>query len=316
MAVTVRAVHPSEFEQLYDLLWRSFERHYLRDARDYFSPFYEKDPFMDEELVRVVRADGGGLAASVTIFDRTVLIEGRPVRMGGIGNVATHPEHRGKGLAGLLLDDCVELMKKKGFGVSLLFAGPVPLYEKHGWMSLDAFSWDFSGLKPPAVERGLSVRPVSWSSERLEVYNLHKGFIQRHNFPTDRNMAYWNNYVWEFKDRHCDLIGVFRSDELLAYAIVDHDWKESSTWLKELCCTTGDAIPAVVDHLMKKYGTRRIRFSGSGRDNPVVVFLKSVAGETAEEPQKGFMARNINSDFDMGSARFCGKLLHFSGDDF
>jgi predicted acetyltransferase len=191
-SITVGAVKPSEYEQLYDLLWRAFDRHYQHNAWDFFRPFYEKDPFMDEEFVRVVR-DGDRIVSSVTIFDRRVWIEGRPVRMGGIGNVATHPDFRGKGLSGIILDDCVSLMKKKGFDVSLLFAGPVPLYERHGWMTLKAYEYVFSGVSAPSVSPGLVCRPVSWPREHFKIFSLHKDFVKGHNFLTERNIAYWNN---------------------------------------------------------------------------------------------------------------------------
>jgi hypothetical protein len=207
-------------------------------------------------------------------------------------------------------------MKERNFDVSLLFAGPVPLYEKHGWTALDAFEYVFTGLRAPVPAAGLVCRPVSWTQERFKVCGLHRDFIARHNFPAERNPAYWHSYVLGFKNRTCGLAGVFRGDDLLAYVAVDHDLKERSVWIKELCFAAEDALPAVAAYLVRRYAPAKVRITASGRGNPAVAFFRGIADATSEDRLKGFMARNINAAFDMASDRFAEKILHFPGDDF
>lgn len=47
----------------------------------------------------LVRDDAGQIVSHVGVLTRTVLLDGVPVRIGGVGGVKTHPEARGRGYA-------------------------------------------------------------------------------------------------------------------------------------------------------------------------------------------------------------------------
>jgi len=311
MDFSVEKIKPIEYEELYEVLAVAFEK----TPWDYFRPFYENDPWMKDDFVFVIR-DNGKIVSSVTVFDRTVWIEGKRVKMGGIGNVGTLPSFRGKGLAGLILDKCRELMKKEGFDVSLLFAGPVPLYEKHGWSSLKVFSYVFSDFKEIKVDPLITVRPISWEKERFIVRQIHSEFIKQVNFATERNMVYWNSYVRMFKNKNCDLFGAFKKNLCVAYLFVDFDRKEKNLWLKELCWKDKEDLLSIIKGIIDIYKPEKIKLTGTGTANPVIDVLKEVSDNVYSDHQKGFMACNINANFDMKSDSFCDKILHFSGDDF
>jgi N-acetylglutamate synthase-like GNAT family acetyltransferase len=54
-------------------------------------------------------------------------------RVGGIGSVATHPEYRGKGLAGAVIDDCLKMMHEAGCHLSVLWTQRYSFYRQHGF---------------------------------------------------------------------------------------------------------------------------------------------------------------------------------------
>ena len=60
----------------------------------------------------------------------------RPVRIGGIGGVQTHPGHRHQGHARAAIARCVEFFREQGdIDIGLLVCVPelVPFYERLGW---------------------------------------------------------------------------------------------------------------------------------------------------------------------------------------
>ena len=70
------------------------------------------------------------------VYIRRMWINGQEVTEGGIGEVATHPAYRGRGLASQLMQDSEQWMRTHGIAISSLHAslGPVAaFYRKIGW---------------------------------------------------------------------------------------------------------------------------------------------------------------------------------------
>lgn len=101
-------------------------------GRDFFRRYIERDPTYADENVWVA-CDESKLLSCVQIFPRIIRVLDRDVPTGGIGSVFTHPEWRGSGLAGSVLDRAAEDMSKRGMELSLLFSGRHSFYERHGW---------------------------------------------------------------------------------------------------------------------------------------------------------------------------------------
>jgi ribosomal-protein-alanine N-acetyltransferase len=66
--------------------------------------------------------------------------------------IAVHPDHRGKGAAGTLMRECLEMVKQKNIGeveldVELVSRGAIKLYEKFGFKLANVlvFPSDFPG---------------------------------------------------------------------------------------------------------------------------------------------------------------------------
>jgi predicted acetyltransferase len=76
------------------------------------------------------------MVSNVHIIERTVLVGGLPVRVGGIGNVATKIEWRKRGYATRALQVAVDFLRdplKVDFGLMIATEKMIPSYEKRGW---------------------------------------------------------------------------------------------------------------------------------------------------------------------------------------
>src|SRR6266567_8139680 len=86
--------------------------------------------------LRVLVSEPEGLVCHVGIFRRAVIWNGRKMRAGGIGGVATREAHRRCGYASAALDAAIQTLKDEGsIDFALLFCEPhhAPFYERRGW---------------------------------------------------------------------------------------------------------------------------------------------------------------------------------------
>jgi aminoglycoside 2'-N-acetyltransferase I len=92
------------------------------------------------DLRVLVRAESGDVACHVGIFRRTVTWNGRKMRAGGIGGVATREVFRRRGYASVALDAAMQTLRNEGsIDFALLFCEPhhAPFYQKRGWQPFD-----------------------------------------------------------------------------------------------------------------------------------------------------------------------------------
>jgi GNAT superfamily N-acetyltransferase len=82
----------------------------------------------------------GELASHVEIIERTGMVGGRPVRLVGIGGVASAPEWRGRGLATVAMGEAAEFScgdLDAEFGLLICGQEKIPFYRKLGWEVVD-----------------------------------------------------------------------------------------------------------------------------------------------------------------------------------
>ena len=81
------------------------------------------------------------LASNVDIFVRMGTVAGQTFRMGGIGNVMTLPDYRGRGYASQAMDKARTFMSqvlKLEFAVLICEEHLIPFYESLGWQCVNA----------------------------------------------------------------------------------------------------------------------------------------------------------------------------------
>jgi aminoglycoside 2'-N-acetyltransferase I len=82
-----------------------------------------------------VRGEAGALVSFVGVYVREAVCNERPVRIGGIGNVKTHPSARGRGYANLGVRRAVEFFGEQNVEFALLVCEPhlIGYYARLGW---------------------------------------------------------------------------------------------------------------------------------------------------------------------------------------
>jgi len=96
--------------------------------------------FADADLRVLVQVEGEGLLCHVGIFRREAKWNGRKIRLGGIGGVATRADARCRGYASIALSAAIQTLRDEGAtDFALLFCEPsnVPFYVERGWKPFD-----------------------------------------------------------------------------------------------------------------------------------------------------------------------------------
>ena len=88
------------------------------------------------DLRVLIETDDGGTVCHVGIYFRTATWNGQKVHIGGIGGVATHPDHRRRGHASIALDAAAQTMRDHDAAqFALLVCEPhnFEFYQARGW---------------------------------------------------------------------------------------------------------------------------------------------------------------------------------------
>jgi predicted acetyltransferase len=239
-----RAIRLDELDECLDLWGNVFER----VGRNYFLPYLHGDPWFKLDYTRVCAVDGK-LVSAVQICERKVSFGTADIVMGGIGNVATLPEYRGKGYSSRLLKDCVWVMRSHGIDFSVLFTGIQPFYERVGWRSVRVPF--LSGRLKPEI-RASSSRKYSVRSRRdddLEhLGTVYEAFNATRPLTTRRSSQYWDGYVRSHLGSPQNMLVAEHAGAIVGYVYVPSD-KETFR-VQEIGCLPGHerCIYSLVSH--------------------------------------------------------------------
>jgi GNAT superfamily N-acetyltransferase len=126
MSYEIRWLRDDEWDQCLDLLGEVMDAN-----RGYFSDSFKRDRGRWQSMVVV--ADGE-ITSHIRIFDSRRRVGDCLVRSAEIGDVCTHPRHRGHGYMTALLNFAVTQLYLQGFDISTVYSG-VFVYEKAGWVA-------------------------------------------------------------------------------------------------------------------------------------------------------------------------------------
>ena len=127
----LRTATPDDLPSLYALWDRAF-------GAPLMVPVYETDDGRLDRTHVAVDPLHGRVVGSVYWTPRELGgPDGDTLRAGGVANVATAPEARGRGLVRALLSRAVEQMERDGADVALLFTGTPDVYRSSGFETFD-----------------------------------------------------------------------------------------------------------------------------------------------------------------------------------
>jgi len=126
MSYEIRWLREDEWDECLDLLAEVMDAN-----RGYFSDSFKHGQGRWQSLVLV--ADGE-IASHIRIFESERNVGDCRIRSAEIGDVCTHPRHRGRGYMTALLNCAAHQLYLQGYDISSVYSG-VPIYQKAGWVA-------------------------------------------------------------------------------------------------------------------------------------------------------------------------------------
>lgn len=197
--------------------------------------------------------DAGAVLAHVRLQAVDHWFGGRRVPTQHVASVAVPPEHRGRGVARVLMEEAVRSGAREGSGLSLLFPAATPLYRALGYEqagSLVRYRVDARAV--PAM--GEPMRPAR-DSDRAAIRRCHERAVRALNGPAVRPDDRWAELA---EASYAYVLDAAAADEVEAFALVDHR-REAGDWqytlvLRDWAAHTHRGLEAVVG-FVGRHGT-------------------------------------------------------------
>ena len=289
-----RAIRASELNECLDLWGNVF----VVD-RDYFPPYFYGDPWFKRAYTRVALADGK-IVSAMQICERRVRVGEAEIIMGGIGNVATYPDYRGRGYSQRLLWDCAKVMRDRRIDFSVLFTGIQPFYAKALWRSVPQRM--FAGepkVDIPSADPRYAIRAWDWDKDMQAVQRVSDAFNAGRPLTTVRTAEYWAGYLLSrFGKPESRFVAEF-DGIVVGYMYVNRD--ADNCWLQEIgylpehkACA--EALLFTAAGLAREVGSQNIR--GNLPHEPEILAAIDKIADKIEitEPMGGmFRVTNMHS---------------------
>ncbi|WP_338729771.1 GNAT family N-acetyltransferase [Haladaptatus sp. DJG-WS-42] len=158
--------------------------------------FEERRPFTHE-----LRGyyDGDDLFAASAWHDFTFSLRGEWVRVGGVSNVATPPEHRRKGYVQQMLAAMLTEFRAEGIDYSVLWPFEYEFYRKYGWGTCNKRTkWEFApdALADALPEAAGTFRKLS-TDDIPALRDLTEQFAAGWNLAMRRTEEWWERRIFD-----------------------------------------------------------------------------------------------------------------------
>lgn len=246
----VRSIRPEEIDCCLDLLDKAFED----TPRDYFKKYFDGgDPWFKPEYTRLCDEDGV-LVSTVQICNRYLRYGSESLVMGGIANVGTPAEYRGKGYSSEALKSSIEVMSADKMDFSILLTSINAFYERQGWVTVTMHR-SHAQLKASLEASALpyTVRPYS-DADVETVVDIFNEFNASVVFSTIRTAEYWDGFVNNPQSSTYEVFIAESDGEPVAY-VAGNGGKDSFN-VAELCCLNGheDALIPLMREVYDRCG--------------------------------------------------------------
>lgn len=256
MTEIVRSVKENEYDLCLDLWDQAFER----TPRDYFEKYFDGDPWFKPEYARVC-VDDGRLMSAVHIVRREVRIGKTRLTMGGIANVGTPPEYRGKGYSSKCMNSSIEVMEKDGFDFSMLSTGINPFYERFGWSTVP-MDYTAGNLreKLPATSGRYTIRSYNPDSDAGSLVDVYNTFSRDIVLSVARTVEYWNGYCRVAPEKIS--MALAKDGNVAGYIIGGNHWDtpviQELVYLSDHSACVNDLLLSFTSSLLESGKTRVI----------------------------------------------------------
>ncbi|MBN6186637.1 GNAT family N-acetyltransferase [Aneurinibacillus sp. BA2021] len=219
-----------EREQVYELWEAAFP-----ESKTFFIERLEAEPTYELETTWVASVEGH-LAAAVQVFPFDIWCGEKIVSVAGIGNVATHPDYRGRGLTHHILRHQLPWMKEKRYDLSLLFTGIPKFYEKLGWVpvqeAVHTFHWKQREDRLLPATDPLHIHSFR-AEDKAGIQKLYDRCSQRYRGARVRSESYWEQAIFKRIGKDWTALVARQGESPVAYLLYRKESDE--VWIQELC---------------------------------------------------------------------------------
>ncbi|MHB0997995.1 MAG: GNAT family N-acetyltransferase [Armatimonadota bacterium] len=230
MSEEYRAIRLDELDECLDLWSKAFPH----TPREYFEPYFNGDPGFRPEYTRVCVLDNK-LVSAIQICERKVRIGSSVIVMGGIGNVGTDPDFRGKGYSTRLLQDCVHTMYDSRIDFSTLFTGINPFYERVVWRTVPIELMTGQIMIDTTLSSAkYTVRPCNWENALQSLINIYDNYNRSRTLTAVRSPEYWTGWAVHRFGGGSSLYVAEYNGTIVGYIQCHHD--NQNCWIREIGC--------------------------------------------------------------------------------
>lgn len=186
----IKKVPPSDYEQIYRLRDYSFPSIYEGEKKEDFQ-------FWVENSETLGAYEENQVIGQLLVLPLNMTVHGVNMPMGGIGFVATYPEHRNKGVMKQLMQKALESMRQQGQLVSVLAPFSVSFYRYFGWeLFVDKVHYTVPrSAFPDFGKQRDDVKRFSFSNVNTalfsDVMQFHNDFCAKKNGAMLRDASWW-----------------------------------------------------------------------------------------------------------------------------
>jgi predicted acetyltransferase len=268
----IRPAREDELDRVHLVVAYSFTGDRSPDGR-------ERMRHVEEIANPIVLLEDGDIVASLRVYDFTMLVNGAPVRMGGVSSVACLPEYRRKGYVGMLLRHSLEEMRDRGQPLSALYTPHPALYRRYGWM-VAASNLKFT-VNPkhvaayhPSAPRGRAVRITE--EDQPVVEEVFRRYSERRTGQHVRSRRWWREAFFRRiydPERKLSDVAVWYSETGDPSGYLCYESSRgppplgmSKIWLREFVAMSADAYQGLLRYLLSHDLADEIFWYGSVED--------------------------------------------------
>ncbi len=164
----------------------------------------------------------GEVVSSVHVFMRHIRDrEGRPLKVGGIGSVSTHPDYRKRGLSGRLLEMALAAMEREGCVWSFLGTGVNDHYARYGWRTVSTPE-RWGELREDASGEAVELTPADATLDAMAT--LYDAETTNRPMATVRTPEMWREAVRYRLSGQALVLGAHDGGQLAAYVVARNPW--------------------------------------------------------------------------------------------
>jgi predicted acetyltransferase len=143
------------------------------------------------------------------------------VILGGIADVATHPDFRGRGYSTACLQDAIRFMEGNDYDLSMLFTGIQPFYNRLGWETFPTYDITLTlnaspSSEPPDIPADFRIERFAADRHLEQVALVYDKYNADEIGPISRSVEYYSGTLWRYHDPEAFIV-VSQGDQVVAY---------------------------------------------------------------------------------------------------